>query len=236
MFVRITIITLFASWISGCYLSHEREEIPVPLPVSACTRDYDPAACGPHPDGPENYFHYWHDPADVLPPNEVVYKVRITSAMDGMVAYGGRIRSYFGTGDNIRVVDAAVSDALDHECVLDWLECRRNSVELGPDYAEMEIPILFAFRVRREGEAFGFIIEGDFAERSGDGFIGHTAGIGSDSESACPNDALVNLTAQRCDPTARCLPVETELVSTALLIDGTLRDVCLVHVASTPSF
>jgi hypothetical protein len=234
MFIRITIITLFAAWVSGCYLSHEREENPVPLPVSACTREYSPASCGPHPDGPANYFHYWHEPADELPPGSVVYKVRITSAVDGTVAYGSRIRSYFGTGDNIRVVDAAVSDVLEHECVLDWLECRR-SAEWDEGIPEQELPILFAFRVRTE-ESFGFIIEGDFAERFGDGFVGHTAGIGSDSTDSCPDDALAHLTVQRCDPVARCLPVETELVSTTLRIDGVTRDVCFVHVATTPSF
>lgn len=234
MFVRITIITLFAAWVSGCYLSHEREENPLPLPVGACTREFNPASCGPHPDGPENYFHYWHEPVEELPSDTVVYKVRITSAFDGTVAYGGRIRTYFGTGDNIRMVDASVSDVLDHECVLDWLECRR-SAERDEGIPEQELPILFAFQVRAE-ESFGFIIEGDFAERSGDGFVGHTAGIGSDSTDACPDEALLRLTVQRCDPVARCLPVETELVSTTLRIDGVSRDMCFVHVATTPSF
>jgi hypothetical protein len=232
MFVRITIITLLASWISGCYLSHEREEAPEPV-APLCGREYDPMSCGPHPDGPANYFHYWHeseDPSD----GEVLYKVRITSLQDGMVAYGGRIRALFGAEGNTRVVNAAVSDVLEHECVLEWLECRR-SAEWEEGIPEQELPILFAFQVA-DDESFGFTLEGDLAERMGDGFVGHTAGVGSDSGSDCPDSSLVNVTVQRCDPVARCLPVETRLVSSTLMIDGVPRDTCFVHVSSTPNF
>lgn|GEM_PF-3182612 len=95
--------------------------------------------------------------------------------------------------------------------MLDWLECRQA--------ADMDISVLYTFQVD-VGESTGFILETDFAERTADEFIGYTESVGQETDASC-NDAsrLTNIVVQHCEH-ARCLPVETQLVSASLHLDA----------------